>query len=420
MKKIITLTLAIIMVLGCFAGCSGDSYKEDTVMVVNGTEVSFDEYCYWLGYSASYLQYVYSSYTGSSAVDWDAASPLDENQTNFEWCVANTKETIVKSCIVEAEFNDRGLKLSDEDKAEIDETLKTAAENWCGKGADQEKLREYLAGVNINYDYYKKNLEMNLISNALFADMYGENGEKLKEADVLKYAEENGYVNANHILIQTKDPNGTVEYSDAEIARRTELAKQLSDELRAISDTDEMMTRFAELKAEYCDDLLYRAKCTGCEKVFGIHKKDFDEGKLSCPNCGTANKADSFMYSDNAEGYEFAKGAMVEEFYNCCLSLKEYEVSEPVKSTYGYHIIVRLPLDTAKSIIDPYASSSMTLAATVADKEFSDMLDGKAKKATVEFVNGYEASSFKSMFTESGFTLTSYEDYKASKESSDK
>ena len=51
MKKFITLTLALIMVLGCFAGCSGDSYKEDTVMVVNGTEVSFDEYCYWLGYS---------------------------------------------------------------------------------------------------------------------------------------------------------------------------------------------------------------------------------------------------------------------------------------------------------------------------------------------------------------------------------
>ena len=111
-----TVPIFLIMVLGCFAGCSGDSYKEDTVMVVNGTEVSFDEYCYWLGYSASYLQYVYSSYTGSSAVDWDAASPLDENQTNFEWCVANTKETIVKSCIVEAEFNDRGLKLSDEDK----------------------------------------------------------------------------------------------------------------------------------------------------------------------------------------------------------------------------------------------------------------------------------------------------------------
>ena len=126
------------------------------------------------------------------------------------------------------------------------------------------------------------------------------------------------------------------------------------------------------------------------------------------------------MYSDNAEGYEFAKGAMVEECYNCCLSLKEYEVSEPVKSTYGYHIIVRLPLDTAKSIIDPYASSTMTLAATVADKEFSDMLDGKTKKATVEFVNGYEASSFKSMFTDSGFKLTSYKDYKANKESSDK
>lgn len=420
MKKFLSLVLVLVLAIGCFCGCSGEKYGEDAVMLVNGSEVSFDEYCYWLGYSASYLQYVYSSYSGSTAIDWDATCPFDDEQTNFEWCSENAKETIIKSRIVKAEFDERGLSLSDEDKAEIDETLTTAAENWCGEGADQEKLREYLKGVNIDYDYYKKNLEMNLISNILFDDMYGENGEKISEDAVLKYAEDNGYFNANHILVMTKDDVSGEDLSEAEAERKEALARQIYEELSAISDRDEMLERFAELKAEYCDDLKYRAKCSGCGESYSIHKKDFDEGKLSCPHCGTANDADNFTYSDNADGYTFAEGAMVEEFYNTCKTLDEYGLSEPVKTSFGYHIILRLPIEADKAVTDPYSSTPVSLAATVADNEFSEMLDGKAEKATVEFVNGYSASDFKSMFSESGFTLKSYDEYKAENESKDK
>ncbi len=35
---------------------------------------------------------------------------------------------------------------------------------------------------------------------------------------------------------------------------------------------------------------------------------------------------------------------MVEEFENGVLSLADYEVSEPIESSYGYHITLRLPL----------------------------------------------------------------------------
>jgi parvulin-like peptidyl-prolyl isomerase len=38
---------------------------------------------------------------------------------------------------------------------------------------------------------------------------------------------------------------------------------------------------------------------------------------------------------------EFAKGDMVKEFWNACVNLKIGEISQPIKTQYGYHIIKR-------------------------------------------------------------------------------
>ncbi|MFX0075665.1 MAG: peptidylprolyl isomerase [Candidatus Hermodarchaeota archaeon] len=38
---------------------------------------------------------------------------------------------------------------------------------------------------------------------------------------------------------------------------------------------------------------------------------------------------------------EFAKGDMVPEFWNACTKLKIGEISQPVKSKFGYHVIKR-------------------------------------------------------------------------------
>ncbi len=48
--------------------------------------------------------------------------------------------------------------------------------------------------------------------------------------------------------------------------------------------------------------------------------------------------------SQNPDGYIFTKGMMVEEFEKMAYALLDGEISKPVKTPYGYHIIYRLPM----------------------------------------------------------------------------
>lgn len=60
------------------------------------------------------------------------------------------------------------------------------------------------------------------------------------------------------------------------------------------------------------------------------------------------------------EGYTFTKGEMVKEFENATLALKDNQISPIIETSYGYHIIKRIPLgeinrETAAKMAEEFA-----------------------------------------------------------------
>lgn len=135
---------------------------------------------------------------------------------------------------------------------------------------------------------------------------FGENSENYPtDADVQAWLEESGIYRAKHILLATIDLNTREPLDEATVAQKKETADGLLTQLR---DADDPIALFDTLMNEYSED-------TGL--------------------------------ATNPDGYTTSKGEMVAPFEEAALALKDGEISDLVESDFGYHIILRLPLDPA-------------------------------------------------------------------------
>ena len=175
--------------------------------------------------------------------------------------------------------------------------------------------------------------------------LYGENGEKLSAEELQAYLDETGYLHSNHILFLTIDAETREALDEATVAAKKAQAEKVAAELQAIGDTDELLARFAALKAEL----------------------DADSGKDYHP-----------------DGYIFKSG-MVEEFMDATRALADYEVSDPVLSVYGYHVIIRLPI-TAETVLD----DGSTIGYSAASRAFALRMDETVDALDFELAPGAE------------------------------
>ena len=82
---------------------------------------------------------------------------------------------------------------------------------------------------------------------------------------------------------------------------------------------------------------------------------------------------------------------MVPEFENGALALKEGEISEPVATAYGYHIIMRIPLDAEQ--LDELVEMSCT-----PDHKLQQLNEQWVKEAQVTTTAAYEALDPKAFY----------------------
>jgi hypothetical protein len=91
------------------------------------------------------------------------------------------------------------------------------------------------------------------------------------------------------------------------------------------------------------------------------------------------------------DGYVFVPGTMVPEFESAVLSLEEYQVSDPVKTDYGYHVIMRLPLDPDAVIEYSNDGTPLTARSKAANDAYGKALQDYFDGLTVEYAEGFEA-----------------------------
>lgn len=306
-KRISIILLALVLVgtvAGCGSGASGGAGGEFAAKVGN-TTIANEEF-------AARLAEFETQYQGSVP----DKEEFPEEYLAFQQSVL---EYLVRIEVVKQKAEELGVNVSDEDvQAEIDAILQNSY------GGDQAAFDAALKESNLTVDLLKRNYKEQMLMQAAFDTVTKDATVTSQEIDV--YYNENlasfyqdETRTASHILITPGSGADTAETApDAgTAATTTTTAVTEEDWSKALATAEEVRAEieaglsFADAAAKYSDD---------------TYSKD------SGGNLGVVNKGD-----------------MVEEFETALWALTNVgDISEPVRTTYGYHLIKLEALNAAR------------------------------------------------------------------------
>ena len=306
----------------------------ETVLTVNGDAVTADEYS---GYMLYNMQYYASMYAQMGLTDlWsneDMAKSLGASMPEA------AEQQAIYARVVMQKFNELGLKLSYNEQKEMASVRRNSIANTT-----KDAYLNQIAQFGFSDQTYQNFMYISQCYQALNDYYFGENGVNTpSDEDIQKYYEDN-YITAKHILITTVDPaSGETKRTDEEAKKE---AQSILDRINAGEDFDTLMNQYSE-----------------------------DTG-----------------LSNNPNGYTFTEGQMVTEFYDGAKALAEDEVSELVKSSYGYHIIKRVKLDDSQ--LDNFKSDIISAISGSMDELLQQWMD----EAQVETPDLYSTITYENVY----------------------
>lgn len=333
---------------------------EEIVALVNGTEISWAKYFYILRSQISGISNYFdamSAYYGMT-LGWN--DEYTDDVTFAQMAVDSTETSLTQICAIEDYAKENGAALTEEDEAGWAEELSQDMVNACGEGATEADFDAYLAGLYMDRDLLRWMYDVNSYYQRNYLQLYGDAGSLYDGAAALSWMENNGYLSASHILFMTVDSSTQESLSEEEIQSKRDQAQAVVEELRAIEDSGALVARFRELKDELCEDT----------------------GKAVYP-----------------DGYTFTPGTMVTEFEDAVTALEDYQVSDVVESSYGFHVIMRLPLDPDAVI--QYSGdgvSPVTAKSLASQEEYEARLSERMAALPVEYAPGFEPEHLTAYF----------------------
>lgn len=310
------------------------------VASLNGNGASADLVAYWIGYDVSYLDSYMQYYTGSS-LDWDYT--LSDGTNITDYIKSNVYSSVKQHLVLENLANKYGVTLTEGQESAMADSDQTYIDQY----GSEEAFEEEIAKLGMRRETYDRVARSNYLYQNLY-ELYNTEGSALyaSDEDLAVYAADQNYITADHILLSTKDLTTGEALTDEQKAEKKALAEEIKQKLDACEgDIDELTALFQELADQYSED----------------------PGRETYPT-----------------GYTFTTGSMVQEFEDAAYALSEGEVSEVVESSFGYHILLRLPLDksaAADEVREEYFTNFIAEqvdAATMATSADYDKLDPQA------------------------------------------
>lgn len=325
MKKIIIIALIVVMSFSLFA-CEKAS-DDRIVGTVNGENIYFWEFNFFLANVKGELL----TQAGVSSEDeekefWKSGEIDGIPASKIAIDKAFEQTALFKEKIITAQNS--GVVLDDESKSVIKSQISSIKQSVGGEDAFKKELES----LGLTLDNY-----VLLMENTYLVDLYmnslAEDGTiSVSDEDIANYFTENekGFrteVTAKHILFSNVDENQQPKSEDEQKQAKTLAEKIYSDIKAGTTDFDTAMNTYSE-----------------------------DPGLAT-----------------NPDGYTFTKGQMVEVFETTSFNAEIGEISEPVLSDFGWHII--LVTDAKGATLDEVSSDIRQYLISLSFEEYMESLE---------------------------------------------
>ena len=276
-----TIALAALMSFSLVA-CKQKDLNE-TVADVNGTKITLGQYEFMLKMNKASVESTIGGSEGWTQKD-------DSGQTYKDKYKTLVLDQMINTELLAQNAEKEGIKVTDKEIQSSYNDLKTYVNS-------DEKIKGAAEELGITDEFLKEQAKLSLLIQKSQEKFYSE--EKVSDSEMKKYYDEHideykkDEVEASHILIKTTDDNNK-PLSEAEQKKAKEKAEKVLKEVKAGGD-------FAELAKKYSQD------------------------PGSAANGGALGA--------------FGKGMMVKEFEDAAFGMEPGEVSDLVKTDFGYHII---------------------------------------------------------------------------------
>ena len=329
---------------------------EEKVLKINDKEETWGDYFYILFTQCGQIEQYFDSMAAYYGMQFHWDEPVEEEgeggDTYADAALESVDNLMIQLAALEKFAEENGVEVSEEMRGMIEAQKKQDITSALGEEGTEEAFYEYLEKIHLSRDMYDRIVTQNYLYQESFNRLYGDQAVDLPDEAALKFLEDKGYVTAAHILLLNTDEETGEKLDEAALAEKKAELEALVSELRAIEDDTERKEAFLQKVTELSED----------------------PGSARYP-----------------EGYTYTPGTMVPEFEAAAEALEDYAVSDVVETSYGYHILLRLPLSPDAVVeFSSTTGEARTARMLAANQEYAEKLQATADTLKLEWLPGHE------------------------------